>query len=277
MFIHPKAELKIKHAINLAKNKEVSWFGVVNKKKNGYHLVDILFPPQENSATFVTTKDDEYPEWMFKNITKKGLATKIRLHGHTHPNMGVSPSATDITQFDTLLKEVEYMIQFIINEKLDTHCLVFYADKEEKKELEIVWVEEENIKKELFYKMNERSYTAAPSNYGYRSPISYTDYSDAANINKTPITSAKTSYKPTLAPLQLKLKEIGELIVMQLGHPYTDLGFLFEKNNIHSEFSFKKALAEYLKEEEAVINEEFTIIEEEIYMMEGDDYYLGLK
>ena len=117
LIINAKALLKINTAMEYMNPFEVMGLGIIKKLSNKkYVLTDILFPPQENKTSFVTTKDDEYPKWFFDHIIKKEKQLAVRLHFHSHPNFGTTPSTTDVKQFEEFMEIVDdYMIQFIVS------------------------------------------------------------------------------------------------------------------------------------------------------------------
>ena len=127
LIVNPKAELKIRIAMNHAKSLEIMWFGeIIQNKKGNYILKDVHFPPQINSPTLVTTHDDKFPQWFFKQFTKKGLNKSIRLYGHTHPYFGTSPSATDLEHAKTFLEETkDYAIQLIMSNNHAPTCRLY--------------------------------------------------------------------------------------------------------------------------------------------------------
>ncbi len=123
-----------------ADNFESSWFGIIQKYGKNYMLKNILIPPQENRPTFVTTKDDEYPQWFHEQITKKNLGKQIRLHGHTHPTFAVFPSGTDTQQFKELIDGVDdYFIQMILNNKMEYVCLLHLKGEKEPIKMELIF------------------------------------------------------------------------------------------------------------------------------------------
>lgn len=124
LIINNRAELKIKIAMEHMKRREVSWLGKIKNIGHRYYLEDVFFPPQENQTAFVTTKDDEYPQWFFKMFIQKGIQNKIRLHGHTHPEFAAFSSGTDTDQFKKLMKELDIgdsMVQMILSNKTGPH------------------------------------------------------------------------------------------------------------------------------------------------------------
>ena len=129
LLVNEKIELELKSALIHMENKELFWFGEINKiNKNTFELVNLFFPPQINRSTYVETDDDHFPKWQFDNLVKTGKVQKIRLHDHSHPTFQVSPSGTDMAEINKVLEEVDdYYIQMIINNKLQTYLK--YHDK----------------------------------------------------------------------------------------------------------------------------------------------------
>jgi len=161
LIINPKAELKIRIAMKHAKEYEIMWFGEIYKNKSGnFILKDVLFPPQMNQPAYVETDDDKFPEWMFKQIAKKGKSKDIRLHAHTHPTFPTNPSPTDIKHIDVMINEVDdYYIQMILSNTHKPYCVYHKKTKDgyTTEKLPIVWNYTLKIKKIMIevMKLNE--------------------------------------------------------------------------------------------------------------------------
>lgn len=130
LLVNEKIELELKSALIHMVDKELFWFGEINKiNKNTFELVNLFFPPQINKSTYVETDDAHFPKWQFDNLVKTGKVQKIRLHGHSHPTFQVFPSGTDMADITKVLEEVDdYYIQMIINNRLQTY-LKYYDKK----------------------------------------------------------------------------------------------------------------------------------------------------
>lgn len=97
-------------------NKEVGWHGLVMKAGLVYVIYDILLFPQKVTGSTVNPDESEYYEWMEK-LTDTQI-NNMRFHGHSHVNMGVSPSGVDMQFREDLVKNVEdYYIFMIVNKK----------------------------------------------------------------------------------------------------------------------------------------------------------------
>lgn len=112
-------------------DKEIGWYGTVDKVgDNSYVITDILVPPQEVTGATVTCEDNEFAEW------KQGLDddtfNKLRFHGHSHVNMGVTPSGTDENfQTDTVsqLGGNDFYIFLIVNKRGDMTVRLYDIQK----------------------------------------------------------------------------------------------------------------------------------------------------
>lgn len=107
-------------------NKEIAWHGTVTKVKKNYYITDILVYPQTVTSVTVTTDDEEYAKWLIS--LDDTTFNSMRLQGHSHVNMGVSPSGTDTNYYKDLLQNLgkdDYYIFMIINKKGDTFINIY--------------------------------------------------------------------------------------------------------------------------------------------------------
>ncbi len=75
---------------------EVQWHGCVRRvSENEFEIYDIIVPPHTVSAATVTSDDGKYSEWL--NGLDDEVFNSLRFHGHSHVNMGCTPSGTDMT------------------------------------------------------------------------------------------------------------------------------------------------------------------------------------
>ncbi len=100
------------------RNLEVGWHGVVRRSENPAEFIveDVLIFPQRVTSASTEPEDADYVNWQDSLNTE--TFNKVRLYGHSHVNMGVSPSSTDIKYRADLLKDVDdfYVFQ-IFNKK----------------------------------------------------------------------------------------------------------------------------------------------------------------
>lgn len=73
---------------------EVQWHGTVKRLSDTGFLIDdiVTFPHTATSAT-VDTDEEKYTEWLMS--LDDALRCSLRLHGHSHVNMGITPSSVD--------------------------------------------------------------------------------------------------------------------------------------------------------------------------------------
>ena len=97
---------------------EVGWHGTVER-------ID-----DENFYITVKIDEEEYAKWMQKTIMEQGYETysSIKFQGHSHVNMGVTPSGTDIQHQDDIVNtmaEDSFYIFLIMNKSRSIWCSVF--------------------------------------------------------------------------------------------------------------------------------------------------------
>jgi len=111
---------KINALVALSK-LEIGWHGIVERDEatNTYTITDILVYPQCVSGV-TTTATDDVGMW-YMNIPEEQF-NKLRMQGHSHVNMAVSPSPTDVRYYETLIVGVQdYYIFMIANKRDDVY------------------------------------------------------------------------------------------------------------------------------------------------------------
>ena len=108
---------------------EIAWHGVVerNQEQNWYHIKDVFLYPQRITAATVNTDQEKYQEWL-QNIEDDAVFNNIRFQGHSHVNMGTTPSSTDLNMYDNFLQILpknDYYIFTIMN-KHGNHTWLIY-------------------------------------------------------------------------------------------------------------------------------------------------------
>lgn len=112
---------------------EIAWHGTVerNIKANWYFIKDVFLYPQIDSAATVDTDQEKYQEWLM-NIEDDEVFNNIRFQGHSHVNMGTSPSSTDLNMYETFLQVLpknDYYIFMIMNKSGDLTSLIYDLEK----------------------------------------------------------------------------------------------------------------------------------------------------
>lgn len=102
-------------------DKEVAWHGFIKKEIQqelpNYICYDIVVFPQTVTGTTVTSDEQEYTNWLYSEIDDD-MFNAMRMHGHSHVNMGTTPSGVDTTYQDEMLANiVDFYIFGIFNKK----------------------------------------------------------------------------------------------------------------------------------------------------------------
>ncbi len=106
---------------------EVAWHGIaVRQSKNEFVIEDIFVYPQEVTGSTVGTDQNRYSKWLYE--FDDDSFNKIRMQGHSHVNMGVSPSGVDSGHREKILDQLDddmFYIFMIWNKALKTHTLIY--------------------------------------------------------------------------------------------------------------------------------------------------------
>lgn len=126
------------HALVRESEKEVAWHGLAERTGDGYLISDIIIYPQEVTGSTVTTDQVGYQEWLAS--LDDDTFNKLNFQGHSHVNMGVSPSGVDTTLYDGFLSQLSdemFYIFLIINKKDD------------------IWIKIYDMKKNIMYERSD--------------------------------------------------------------------------------------------------------------------------
>ena len=113
-------------------DKEVAWHGVAfrgddNVERDEYIIKDILVYPQKVTGASVEMDTEEYAKWIEENIEDERFFD-IRMQGHSHVNMNVSPSSVDLTHQEAILDQLSdnlFYIFMIWNKKGDSNIKIY--------------------------------------------------------------------------------------------------------------------------------------------------------
>ena len=95
-------------------NTEVAWHGTVFRDGLHFMVTDIIVYPQLVTGTTVESDDAEYSK--FLDTLPDETYNAIRLQGHSHVNMGVTPSSTDWSYYEELVAHVpDFYVTMITN------------------------------------------------------------------------------------------------------------------------------------------------------------------
>lgn len=111
-------------------DKEVAWHGITyrgqDESKDEYYITDILVYPQEVTGATVTTDQNKYQTWLMNHDDE--TFNNIRMQGHSHVNMGVTPSGVDENLYESILAQLDdtmFYIFMIWNKKNDKTCKIY--------------------------------------------------------------------------------------------------------------------------------------------------------
>ena len=126
-------------ALVLGFNSEVGWHGIASRSgDNEFTIEDIIVYPQEVTGSTVNTDQELYTDWLYSLDDE--TFNKVRMQGHSHVNMGVSPSGVDNTHRQQIIEQLDsgmFYIFMIWNKSLSIHTLIYdmqhnvlYEDKD---------------------------------------------------------------------------------------------------------------------------------------------------
>ena len=106
---------------------EIGWYGTVTKYpglNEVYVIEDIIVYPQKVTGATCVQDDDKMFEFEMSLTTEQ--VNHKRFHGHSHVNMGVTPSGVDEQFYQDILSQVnDYFIVTITN-KRNEYTVRFY-------------------------------------------------------------------------------------------------------------------------------------------------------
>lgn len=123
LYILPQARQKMEVYCDLSEG-EIGWLGFVEKfDKQGFLITDCALLKQEvHSTTTEITPEGLLEFW---NSTTPEQQQHIKLWGHSHVNMGVSPSGQDNDQMDYFKDNNPWFIRLITNKKREYYIDIY--------------------------------------------------------------------------------------------------------------------------------------------------------
>lgn len=193
-------------------DKEVAWHGVAfrgdDETKDEYIIKDILVYPQQVTGASVEMNTEDYAKWIEKNIDDERFFN-IRMQGHSHVTMGVTPSSVDLTHQEAILDQLSenmFYIFMIWNKKQEKNIKIYDMKKNilfESTDIDVDVLDDgygiDSFIADAKTKVKDRVYTGyrypeyGTTGYKYKTP-SYTSYSSTEATPYQPIYStAKTN------------------------------------------------------------------------------------
>lgn len=191
---------------------EVGWHGIATRGENPdtdeYYVTDILVYPQEVSGTTVTPDQVKYQTWLMQH--DDDVFNNIRMQGHSHVNMGTTPSAVDLTFYESILAQLDntmFYIFMIWNKSGSKTVKLYDLAKNvlfETLDVTIKVIDDENGLNKFLAEAKDKVQTKTPT-YGANSSYPRT-YGGYYNSLATPITPAASTPSYT-APAALAKKD----------------------------------------------------------------------
>jgi len=108
--------------------KEVGWFGLVDRVGSDYLITEIFVPTQIVSGVTTDIEPEDHSALIMELLRDNKDVSKLLYWGHSHVNMGVSPSGTDEEQLEEYLSGMdtsEFFLRGIHNKRGDVKMDVF--------------------------------------------------------------------------------------------------------------------------------------------------------
>lgn len=180
---------------------EIAWHASCRRDeedKTKFYIDDIIVYPQEVTGVTVTMDEAKYGAWLQKGFMDGDERfDRIHFQGHSHVNMGVSPSGTDIEHQNEILSQLpddSYYIFIIANKKFEYTIRVFDLANNvmyENKEVNLL-IGEDSVDLAAF--VSEAKELAPKKVYQYTGGNSYAG--GTANANPPAKTQPQTQSQP---------------------------------------------------------------------------------
>lgn len=113
---------------------EVGWHGVAKRgddaSKDEYIISDVFVYPQMVDGANVNTDQNRYQTWLYSHENE--VFNNLRFHGHSHVNMGTSPSSVDnnlYSEFLAQLTDDDFYIFMIWNKRKEKTIKIYDMKK----------------------------------------------------------------------------------------------------------------------------------------------------
>lgn len=111
---------------------EVGWHGVIERiAQNEWVVSDILVYPQYVTAAHVDTDEEEFHAWWMEQMEfYDGKDVSLNYQGHSHVNMAVSPSATDLQDQQNKMADMKrgFYVFTIQNKRRESKTWIYDYD-----------------------------------------------------------------------------------------------------------------------------------------------------
>lgn len=105
---------------------EIGWLGLVDETPNGYLITEVFLLEQEVSGATTEIESDAIANLAVALESRGVDSTRLRYWGHSHVDMGVTPSGRDEDQLKEYLENgCEFFIRGIYNKKMEAKLDIF--------------------------------------------------------------------------------------------------------------------------------------------------------
>lgn len=133
IFLSKEAYEDMYFLVDEAQN-EIVWLGNVEKISNDFLIKEIFLLKQEADATFCEISANDLANWAQTILAERSdgieIINSIRFWGHSHVNMGTSPSGQDVEQLEILSGSCDdFFIRGILNKSGRMEFTIFLLDR----------------------------------------------------------------------------------------------------------------------------------------------------
>lgn len=109
---------------------EIAWHGVGERADDTtFKITDIMVYPQTVTGAYVDMDPADYTQWKIKHLREgDSRINNIVMQGHSHVNMGVTPSGTDLGHQQEILRQLGddmFYIFIIINKRSEINAWIY--------------------------------------------------------------------------------------------------------------------------------------------------------
>lgn len=151
-----KRARKIITAIVNLHTEEIGFMGIVDEREDGSFFIRDVFYPKHSEANGGTCEisaegECEVAQWLIERDRDDDVG-KLKFWGHSHVNMGTSPSGQDENQAIELMLKRDYILRAICNKAGEMSISLF--DIRSKRRFDnIKWTEEDDTPSEFYQGM----------------------------------------------------------------------------------------------------------------------------
>jgi len=125
VFYTADVEVAIRHIV-ASQKEEVAWMGLVEQIGEYDYLIEKLYIPTQQVSAATAEIDEKAIAELTNKILDAGLdPSMLRYHGHSHVNMGVTPSMVDQDHMFDYLEHADWFIREIRNKRGEKKVDVF--------------------------------------------------------------------------------------------------------------------------------------------------------